>query len=121
MKTGEQGEAAQVIEVAVGQENEIELTSANLVVAWQGVIPRMLGVQTGINRKLKRANFTVRAICPDAPVRVEVGKLHEVEGGAEESIGTSIRKGSIRTCTLPPCSSTPWKDPRASADRWVTW
>ena len=107
MKTGEQGEAAQVIEVAVGQKNEIELTSDNLVMAGQGVITRMLGVQTGINHKLKRANFTVCTICPDAPVRVEVGKVHEVEGGAEESIGTSIRKGSIRTCTLSPCSSTP--------------
>ena len=110
-----------MIEVAVGQENKIELTSANLIVARQGVIPCMLGVQAGINRKVKRTYFTVRAICPDAPVRVEVSKLHEVEGGAEESIGTSIRKGSIRTCTLPPCSSTPWKDPRASAERWVTW
>jgi len=121
VKTGEEWEAAQVIKVAVGQKNKIELTSGNLVVAGKGVISRILGVQTGIYRKLKRADFTVRTIRPNAPVRVEVGKLHEVEGGAEESIGTSIRKGSILTCTLPPSSSTPWKDPRASAERCVTW
>ena len=81
MKTGEEGEATKVIEVAVGQKNKIKVTSGNLVVAGQGVITRMLGVKTGINRKFKRADNTVRTIRPDSPVWVKISKLHLTRRG----------------------------------------
>jgi len=105
----------------MGKQNEIEGTAGYFLVPGQGIIPCVFGVETRINRKLKRSDLSVGAVRSYPAVRIEVGNLHELEGGAEESIGTSKRKGSIRTCTLLPCSSTPWKDPRASADKWVTW
>lgn len=105
----------------MGKQNEIEGTAGYFLVPGQGIIPCVFGVETRINSKLKRSDLNVGAVRSYPAVRIEVGNLHELEGGAEESIGTSKRKGSIRTCTLLPCSSIPWKDPRASADKWVTW
>ena len=107
MQVGKQGQATQMVEVAMGKQNEIEGTAGYFFVTGQRIIPSVFGMQARIDRKLKRADFAVSAVGSDPSMGIKVANLHELEGGAEESTGTSKRKGSIRTCTLLPCSSTP--------------
>ena len=91
----------------MSQEDKVEAVWIDLVVPGDGIVTRMLGVQPRVEGKTKGPDLTVGTICPDSTVGIKVGKFHEVEGGAEESMGTSKRNGSMRTCTLFPCSSTP--------------
>ena len=79
----------------------------NLVVSGNRVVTHMFGVQTRVEGKTKGPDLTVGTICPDSTVGIKVGKFHELEGEIDESIGTSRRNESMRTCTLFPCSSTP--------------
>ena len=79
----------------------------NLVVSGNRIVTHMFGVQTRVEGKTKGPDLAIGTICPDSTVGIKVGKFHEVEGGLDESIGTSKRNGSMRTCILFPCSSTP--------------
>lgn len=96
-----------MIEVAVGEQYKIELPVGDEIVTGKGTVSGMFGVKARIDRKMKGTNFTIGTVRPDTTMGVKVSDFHELGGGAEESVGTSIRKGFIRTCTLFPCSSTP--------------
>jgi hypothetical protein len=96
-----------MVKMTMGQENEVETFGVNLVVPRHGIVACMFGVQSRVESKPKRTDLTVGTICPDSTVGIKVSKFHELGGGTEESMGTSKRKGSMRTWTFFPCSSTP--------------
>jgi hypothetical protein len=107
MQFGKQGKASQMVKVAMGEQYKIELPVGDEIVTGKGLIPCVLWMQPRIHRKMKRPYFAVSAVGSDSTMGIKIGNSHELDGGGEESMGTSMRKGFSRTWTLLPISSIP--------------
>lgn len=70
MVAGKQGQAAKVVEVAMGKQNKVDRVWREKVESGQGILPGIFGVQAGIQDELKGSDLTCSAVCPDPTVGI---------------------------------------------------
>lgn len=82
-----EGQGAEMVEVAVGEEDAIEPGVSKLFQGGQGVAARPFGMEARVDKKVERTQLKKQGVGSDFSVPVEVNKFHDVRIEATGSGG----------------------------------